>query len=139
MLSYNRVDLSVFNGLSILIVTGSSFSSRPKLWYCLSATLVCFFNYFPNVEYSNLLIVAAFSSKSFSGKASLGVKNSYLLRFSDNKAEISAVCLSEFYWALFCSVLLLIVLIFSLILIYNKFFLNCNWLSDDKVISFTKK
>ena len=40
----------------------------------------------PNGEYSNLFIVAAFSSKSFSGKTSLPVKNSYLLTFHDDEA-----------------------------------------------------
>ena len=62
--------------------------------------------------YSNLLIAAAFSSKSFSGKTSLRVKNSYLLTFPADKVEIVAACLSKSCWALFCSVLLLIVLIF---------------------------
>ena len=58
---------------------------------------VCAFNYFPKGEYSNLLIIAAFSSKSLWGKPSLLVKNSYLLRFSGDKAEILAVCLSKSY------------------------------------------
>ena len=41
-------------------------------------------------------IVAAFSSK-YSGKTSLPVKNSYLLTFPDDKAEILAACLSKLY------------------------------------------
>ena len=40
------------------------------------------------------LIVAAFSSNSFSIKRTLPVKNSYLLTFLDDKAEILAACLS---------------------------------------------
>ena len=44
----------------------------------------------------------------FFSKISLPVKNSNLLIFSDDKAEILAVCLSKLYWALFCSILLLL-------------------------------
>ena len=55
----------------------------------------CAFNFLPKGEYSNLFIVAAFSSKSFSGKTSFPVKNSYLLTFPDDKAEFSAACLSK--------------------------------------------
>ena len=55
------------------------------------------FNSLSNEEYSNLFIVAAFSSKPFSGKTSFLVRNSYLLTFSDDKAEIFAVCLSKSY------------------------------------------
>ena len=51
---------------------------------------LCFFNSLSNSEYSNHLIVAAFSSKSFSGKTFLPVKNSFLLTFLDDKAEILA-------------------------------------------------
>ena len=58
---------------------------------------VCAFKYLPLGEYSNLFIVAAFSRKSFSGKTSLLVKNSYLLTFLDDKAEILEVCLSTLY------------------------------------------
>ena len=57
---------------------------------------VCVFNSLPNREYSNLLIVEGFSSKSFTGKMSLPVKNSYLLTFLDDK-EILAVCLCKMY------------------------------------------
>ena len=78
----------------------------------------CAFNCLPNGEYSNLLIVAAFSSKSFSRKTSLPVRNSYLLTFPDDKAEILAACLSKLYLALFCSILLLTALIFSLIFVF---------------------
>ena len=90
---------------------------------------VCAFNYLPKGKHSNLFIVAAFSSNSFSGKTSLPVKDSYLLTFPDDKAEILAVCLSKSYAALFCLILLSIVLIFS---VYNTFFLDLNGLSNDK-------
>ena len=49
--------------------------------------LVWAFNSLPNGEYSNHFIVAAFSSKFFSSKTYLPVKNSYLLTFPDDKAE----------------------------------------------------
>ena len=49
---------------------------------------VCFSNLLPNGDFSNLLIAAAFSSKSFFGKRSLPAKNSYLLIFPDNKVKI---------------------------------------------------
>ena len=79
---------------------------------------ICTFSSLPKGEYSNLFIAAAFSSKFFSGKISLPVKISYLLTFPDYKAEILAVFLSKLYSVLFSSILLLIVLIFSLILIF---------------------
>ena len=52
---------------------------------------VCAFNLLASGEYSNLFIIAVFSSKS------LAVTNSYLLTFPDDKAEILAVCLSKLY------------------------------------------
>ena len=52
---------------------------------------VCFSNLLPNAEYSNLLIVSAFSNKHSSGKTSLPIKNSYLPIFLDDKAEILVV------------------------------------------------
>ena len=63
----------------------------------------------PNGKYSNLLIVPAFSNKSFSGKTSPSVKNSYFLTFPDDKAEILAVsflncialCFARFYYQFF--------------------------------------
>ena len=55
--------------------------------------LVCAFNFLPNKEYSNLLIVAGFSNSSFSCKTSLFVKSSYLPTFPDDKAEMLAICL----------------------------------------------
>ena len=58
---------------------------------------VCAFNSLPKGKYSNLLIIATFSSLSFSGKAFLPVKNLYLLTFPDDKAEILAVGLSKLY------------------------------------------
>ena len=51
--------------------------------------LVRFVNSLPNGEYSNLLIVAAFSDKSFSGKTSSLVKNLYLIIFPDDRTELS--------------------------------------------------
>ena len=45
------------------------------------------FNYLPNGEHSDHFFEAAFPSKSFSGKTSLPVKNSYLKTFSDDEAE----------------------------------------------------
>ena len=65
--------------------------------YCFRTTLVCFFNSLPNAEHSNTLIVAAFSKSFFSGKISSTVKNSYLLIFPDDKANILAVFLSKLY------------------------------------------
>ena len=44
---------------------------------------VCAFNYSPREEYLDLFIVVALSSKSFSGKTSVAVKNSYLLMFPE--------------------------------------------------------
>ena len=58
---------------------------------------VYFFKSLFNGEYSNLLIVAAFSNKPFSGKTSSLVKNSYLATFTDDKAEILAVSLYKSY------------------------------------------
>ena len=59
--------------------------------------LFCAFNSLPKCKYSNLFIVAAFYSKSFSGKTSLSEKNSYLLTFPDDQAEILAVYLPKSY------------------------------------------
>ena len=47
-------------------------------------------------KHSNFCSVAYFFKKSFLGKTSLPVKNSYLLIFPYDKAEILAVCLSKF-------------------------------------------
>ena len=55
---------------------------------------VCAFNSLPKGEYSNLLIVADFPSKSFSGKIFFPVKNLYLITFPYDKAEILAIRLS---------------------------------------------
>ena len=52
-------------------------------------------NSLPNGEFSNLLIVAAFSDKSFSVKTSSLVKNLYLIIFPDDRTESLAVCLSK--------------------------------------------
>ena len=48
---------------------------------------VCFFNMLSNGEYSSLLVVTAFSKKSFSRKTFFPVKNLYLLTFFYDKAE----------------------------------------------------
>ena len=55
------------------------------------------FNSLPKGVYSNLFIVVAYCSKSFSSKTSLPVKMLYLLTFPDDKEEIVAVCLSKPY------------------------------------------
>ena len=79
---------------------------------------VCAFNSLSHIEYSNLFNVAAFSSKSFSGKNFCQFKKSYLLTFPDDKTEILEVCLSKLYCDLFCLILLLNALIFSVVLIF---------------------
>ena len=58
---------------------------------------VCAFNSFPNGDFSNLSIGAAFSNKFFSSKTYLPVKNSYLLTLPDDKAETLGHCLSKLY------------------------------------------
>ena len=78
---------------------------------------VCFFNLLSNGEYSKILIVAVLSNSPFSGKTSSAVKNSYFPTFPDYKEEISVVSMSKSYGALFLSILLLGVLIFSLTVI----------------------
>ena len=80
----------------------------------------CTFDSLPKSKYSNIFNVAAFSTKYFSDKISLLVKNSYLLTFLDDKADILAVCLSKSYRTLFYSILLLIALIFSLMFPFKK-------------------
>ena len=55
---------------------------------------VCPFTSLPNGDYSNLFNSVAFFNKSFSSKTSFRVKNSFLLTFPDDKAEMLAVCLS---------------------------------------------
>ena len=55
---------------------------------------VAFSTYYLNGEYSNLLILAAFSNKSFSSKT---FNNLFLLTFPNDKAEILAVCLSKLH------------------------------------------
>ena len=59
--------------------------------------LVCAFSFLPNAKYSNHCIVVSSSSKSFSGKTSLPVKNSNLPTFSDNKAEILALMAKPYH------------------------------------------
>ena len=41
--------------------------------------------------------IAVLPRRSFSGKTFFPVKNSYLLTFPDDKAEMSAVCQSKLY------------------------------------------
>ena len=60
---------------------------------------VCAFNSLLNGEYSNLLIVTAFSNSCLSSKTSLHVKNSYSPTLLDDQAEILAVYLSKLSWA----------------------------------------
>ena len=56
---------------------------------------LCSFNSLPSGEYSNLLIVAAFSNSPFSGKTSLSDKSSYLPMFLDEKASfLQFVCVN---------------------------------------------
>ena len=102
---------------------------------------VCVFHSLSKDKYSNLFIVAAFSNVYFSGKISLPVKNSYLLTFSDDKAETFCqkqfvylspieLCFVRFCYRLFQ--------FFTNSQFYKKFLLNRNALSNDKVVSFTK-
>ena len=79
-----------------------------------------------------------FSCIPFAGKISSRVKKLCLLTFLDDKADILQVCLSKLYWALFCSILLFIVFIFSLTVFYDTFVLNLNGSPDGKVVSFSK-
>ena len=58
---------------------------------------VCPFNSLPKGQYSNLFIVAVFSSNYFTGKTSLPVKKLIFTKFPDDKTEILAVCLSKSY------------------------------------------
>ena len=109
-----------------------------NFWYCFFAVSVCAFNSLPKGKYSNLLIVAAFSKKFLSGKISLSDKNSNLPTFSDEKAEILVVCLSKFYWALFCNILLLINFLADSHFIIGSSKILMDFLGD-KVVLFTKK
>ena len=101
------------------------------------ATSVCYFKPLPNGGCSNFLIMATFSER-FPGKIYLPIKKLYLPIHLNDNADISAVCLSKSYWALFCLILLSIVLIYHWQEFYNRFFLNLNGLSDGKVVSFTR-
>ena len=71
------------------------------MFFFFFAISVRFFNSLPNGEYSDLLIVAAFSNKSFSEETFSSVKNLYLPKFPDDRAKNLAVCLPKLYWALF--------------------------------------
>ena len=98
LLPYIRFDLLYFSSVGF-----SFFLFYQTEKYCLISDTVFFvmsvraFYSLPKGEYLNSFIVAAFSGKSFSGKTSLLVKNSYLLIFIDDKAEILAVCLFKLY------------------------------------------
>lgn len=59
--------------------------------------MFAFSTHYLNGKYSNFLITAAFSNKSFPGKKSLPVKYSYLQTSPVEKDEILAVCLPESY------------------------------------------
>ena len=93
-------------------------------------TLVYAFNSLPKGKYSNLFIVVAFFSKYFSSKTSFPVKNSYLLIFHDDKAEILSFVLVKFVIDYFKFL--------TNINFCNKVFLNLNGLLYDKVVSFNK-
>ena len=63
------------------------------------------FNLLPKGEASNVFTVAVFSRKSFSGKTSFLVKDSYLSTFPHDKADQLArlkhieICFAQlFYW-----------------------------------------
>ena len=62
---------------------------------------VCVFDFLLHGEYSKFFIVATFSSKSFSSKTPSLVKNSSLLIFPDDKAEIYQSYV-ELCYARFC-------------------------------------
>ena len=91
----------IVNGSSFLIVTGFLLCYTQKhcqvFDFFFFVKSVCFFKSLANGEYSNFLVLAVFSNKSFSGKISFPVKNSCLPTFSDDKAEILAVFLSRLH------------------------------------------
>ena len=125
---------------SVLLYFSSVGFSYETPKYCLImvlfvffVTLVCAFNSLPKGKYSNLFIVVAFFSKYFSSKTSFPVKNSYLLIFHDDKAEILSFVLVKF------------------VIDYFKFLTNTNFCNKDyylninlngllydKVVSFNK-
>ena len=59
----------------------------PNFWYCIFCNVNSFSNSLVNGEYSNILIVAAFSNESFYGKTGLHVKNSYLIITPDDNDD----------------------------------------------------
>ena len=59
---------------------------------------VCAFNSLADGEHSYLSIVAAFSNKYFPVKRSLLVKNLYLLKFPDDKAEILVLDFNSYFF-----------------------------------------
>ena len=118
---------------TIVFKIGFSYET-PK--YCLImllfffVTSVCAFNSLPKGKYSNLLNVVAFNSKYFSSKTSFPVKNSYLLIFHDDKAEILSFVLVNFFIDCFKFL--------TNTHFCNKVFLNLNGLLYDKFVSFNK-
>ena len=93
----------IVTGSSFLIVTGFLLCHTQKhcqvfdFFFFFFVKSVCFFKSLANGEYSNFLVLAVFSNKSFSGKISFPVKNSCSPTFSDDEAEILAVFLSRLY------------------------------------------
>ena len=87
---------------SIAIINSIHLIFKKLMLISDNASLFFFFNSLHNGDYSNLLIVAAFSNSPFSGKTYSLVKNSYFPTFPDDKAKILAVCLSKSYGVLFC-------------------------------------
>ena len=57
----------------------------------------CHFNSLPKEKYPNHFIVAAFSNELLTGKTFLPFKNSCLLTFPDDKAEILTICQFKSY------------------------------------------
>ena len=107
---------------------------------CFFAISVCNFNCLPIHKHPYVLIVGDFSrARLVSGTKSMSVKNSYLLTFSDDKAEIVAVYLSKSNRALFFFGFIINCFDFlANSLFYNNFILNLNGLLDAKALSFTK-
>ena len=69
------------------------FTWKLELVSSIWMVVACFFNSLPKGEYLNILIVASFSDRSFTGKISSLVKNLYLTTFLE--AEVLAVCLCK--------------------------------------------
>ena len=117
-----KTDLSYFLKLFLtnasFLVISSSFSSSSKtlssLWYCFLQCQFAFPTYYLMVNIQIFWLWQLFLTNLVSGKTSSLVKNLYILTLPDDEAETLAVCLSKLYWAFFYSILLWIILIFSL-------------------------